>query len=97
MACNVGPPVPAYMAPPDYVAPVNLARQVVSISVNDFGTLASAEGADALSPSFLHWRVVVNGPGLEDDEYAFFQHNATIAVGDNIWETTDFAIGGDAN
>jgi len=39
----------------------------------------------------------VNGPDPADDTYVFFQHNATITVGDNVWARTEFDIGGDDN
>ncbi len=88
---------PAYMAPPDPVASVNLANQTLSINVNDFGAVAALPTQITLPLHLFIGELIANGSGLADDEYVFFQHSATITVGNDEWAHTSLAIGEDGN
>ncbi len=88
---------PAYMAPPDPVAAINLAGQTLSISVNDFGTVAALPTQLEVPLHLFIGEWNVNSTGSEDDEYVFFQHNATITVGNDEWAHTSFEVGDDGN
>lgn len=85
---------PAYMAPPDSVASINLENQVLSINVNDLGTLGSG-GTISLHFFIGEWNAV-GGAGPEDDTFVFYQHETALTIGQNTWAQTTFAIGDDS-